>query len=163
MICRRLPVVVAAALLSGCATIVGGGTSQRVTFNAAPSGATVTVKSSSGIQMAQTNAPATVRLPRKNEYQVEIAVPGYRTQTLALTQGLNGWVWGNLLIGWIPGFIVDFASGSAKKLEPSVVSVNLQTAAAEGGAPQALAVVRLQDDAGRLVRTVSLPLVPVTH
>src|SRR5215204_545131 len=80
------------SLASGCASIAGGGSNQPVSFSSTPAGATFTVKSSSGIQMAQGTTPSTVRLPRKNEYQVEITVPGYKPQTLALTKGLNGWV-----------------------------------------------------------------------
>jgi hypothetical protein len=68
------------------------------------------------------------RLPRKNEYNIEITLDGYQPQTLALARGINGWVFGNLFVGWIVGFIVDFASGSAYKLEPAVVSVWLVSA-----------------------------------
>ena len=64
-------------------------------------------------QMASGTTPQMVRLPRKNEYQIEFAVPGYRSQSVALTKGVNGWVFGNFLIGWIPGLIIDFVTGSA--------------------------------------------------
>jgi hypothetical protein len=55
-------------------------------------GATFAVKSSSGIVMSQGKGPQTIRLPRRNEYQIEVAAPGYQGQSLALTKGLNGWV-----------------------------------------------------------------------
>ena len=51
--------------------------------------------------MASGATPQTIKLPRKNEYQIEFKVPGYNSQSVPLTKGLNGWVWGNLLIGWI--------------------------------------------------------------
>lgn len=146
---------------SGCATIVGGGTSQPLALSSTPDGATFVVKSSSGIQMAQGTTPQTVRLPRKNEYQVEITLPGYKPQTLAIAQGLNGWIWGNLFIGWIPGLIIDFAGGAAKKLEPRQIQVSLQTAQLPSGADQAVAVVHLLDDNGKVVREVKMPLLPV--
>jgi hypothetical protein len=148
-------------LASGCATIAGGGTSQPVAFSSTPAGATFTVKSSSGIQMAQGTTPSTVRLPRKNEYQVEITVPGFKPQTLAITKGLNGWVWGNLFIGWVPGFIIDFAGGAASKLEPALIQVSMQSAQGPSGYDEAVAVVHLLNDAGGLIREVKLPLTPV--
>ena len=67
-----------------------------------------------------------IRLPRKNEYQLRLEVPGYRPQTVALTRGTNGWIFGNLVVGWLLGFAIDFATGSAYKLEPSLVQVTMQ-------------------------------------
>lgn len=113
--------------LSACATIVGGGSRQNVTINTGAQTSFV-VKSSSGIQMAQGSGGQTISLPRRHEYQVDVTAPGYSTQTVALSKSLNGWFWGNFIIGWIPGFIVDFATGAAYKLEPSTVTVVTQKA-----------------------------------
>ena len=147
--------------MTGCAAIAGGGTSQAVSLSSEPSGAKFTIKSSSGIQMVQGTTPSTVRLPRKNEYQIEIALDGYRPQTLALTKALNGWVWGNILFGWIVGFIVDFASGSANKLEPAIVQVNLETAYLQNGQEAPIAVVRLLDTAGKVLEEQTVELEPI--
>ena len=76
-----------AVLVSSCATILGGGTTQPVSVVSEPAGATFTVKSSSGLQMASGKTPQTITLPRKNEYQVEFSVPGYQTQSVALAAG----------------------------------------------------------------------------
>jgi hypothetical protein len=146
--------------LPGCATLVGGGPSQPVSLNSTPAGASFTVKSSSGIQMAAGTTPQTLRLPRKNEYQIDFTVPGYKTQSVALTKGTNGWIWGNLLIGWIVGFIVDFATGSAYKLEPSQVQVSLVREVDGSGLEQVYGVVRQLDDAGRIVSEQRVRLVP---
>src|SRR5688500_16257916 len=103
----RLPLAAVATLItSACATIAGGGTSQGVSVSSEPAGASFVVKSSSGLQMASGATPQTIKLPRKNEYQIEFKVPGYNSQSVPLTKGLNGWVWGNLIIGWVPGFII---------------------------------------------------------
>lgn len=145
--------VVAVAVLStfglnGCAAILGGGSSQGVHISAMPTNATYSIKSSSGLAMGSGVVPNQVRLPRKNEYQIDIAADGFKTQTIVITKSLNGWVWGNLLIGWIVGFIIDFASGAAYKLEPSIVSVNLEAALLDDGREATFAVVTLQDDEG---------------
>jgi len=110
-------------VLGGCATIVGGGSKQAVSFRSTPNGATFTIQSSSGLQMGEGTTPGTLILPRKNEYQIEISLNGYHTQTTVLTKSINGWVWGNILF-W-PGFIVDFATGSGHKLEPDTVQVTM--------------------------------------
>jgi hypothetical protein len=100
--------------------------------------------------------PASVRLPRKNEYQIHITLDGYETQTVALSRGTNGWIWGNLVVGWIVGFIVDFATGAAYKLEPAIVNVTLERA------DQMVAIVQFLDGDQKLIREERRLLVP-TH
>lgn len=110
--------------------------------------------------MAAGTTPQTIVLPRKNEYQIDLTIPGYRTQTAVLTKGLNGWVFVNLLF-W-PGAIVDFVTGAASKLEPTYVQVSLQTAQGpSSGAPTAFAVVRFLDKNSVLVGQQRLPLEPL--
>ena len=147
---------------SGCASILGGGTSQPVSMVSLPTSATFTVRSSSGIQMAQGQTPQSISLPRRNEYQIEVAAKGFQTQTVALTRGLNGWVWGNFLVGWIIGFAVDFIDGAAYKLEPALVAVSLVQIKADNGTPGTGALVELRSQSGRLIRRMRVPLVPVT-
>jgi hypothetical protein len=146
---------------AACATLVGGGTKQPVGISSSPTGASFAIKSSSGLQMAVGKTPQTVVLPRKNEYQIEFTVPGYRTQSMALTKGLNGWVFGNLIIGWIPGFIIDFATGSASKLEPSQIQVNLERGTAgtddEG---KVFGVVKQLDAKGHVMSEQRVELTP---
>jgi len=144
---------------NGCAAIAGGGTSQAVSISSIPDGAHFVVKSSSGLQMAAGDTPQTVRLPRKNEYQIEISVDGYKSQSVVLTKSLNGWIWGNLLIGWLIGFIVDFASGAAYKLEPAQVQVTLQTASAHGS-NDVFALVQFMADNGEVVASKLVELEP---
>jgi hypothetical protein len=110
--------------------------------------------------MASGSTPQTIKLPRKNEYQIEFAVPGYRSQSVPLTKGLNGWVWGNLLIGWVPGFIIDFASGSAHKLEPAIVQVTLQRGVAGADADKLFGVIKQLDASGRVINEQLVELQP---
>lgn len=146
---------------TACATLVGGGSSQGVSVSSEPSGASFTVKSASGMQMASGTTPQMISLPRKNEYSIEFAVPGYRSQSVALTKGVNGWVFGNFIIGWIPGLIIDFVTGSANKLEPAMVQVALQRGVAEGEAGKLFGVVRQVDASGHVVSEKRVELEPV--
>lgn len=141
--------------LGGCATIAGGGSSQPITLQGTPSEATYTIHSSSGIQMSSGTLPTTVSLPRKNEYQIDVALDGYETQTTSLSRGTNGWVWGNLVFGWIVGFIVDFATGSAYKLQPAVVNVTLDRG------DEVVAVLELLSDDGSVITTERLTMKPL--
>lgn len=145
---------------TGCATIVGGGSSQAVAIRSNPASATFVVTSSSGIQMAQGQTPQTIRLPRKNEYQIEFTAEGYQPQKIALTRGTNGWIWGNLLVGWILGFVVDFASGSAYKVQPALVEITLVQSRTTTGRVETNAVIRLMDDDGQLIRSIEVPMIP---
>lgn len=151
----RIVVLALALTLSGCATLVGGGSSQAVSMTATPSEARYSIRSSSGIQMSSGALPASVSLPRKNEYQLDVSLDGYETQTVAITRGTNGWIWGNLIFGWIVGFIIDFATGSAYKLEPSVVDVELERG------QELVAVVRFLNQDRRVLQESRLVMVPL--
>lgn len=140
--------------LTGCATLLGGGSSQAVTVEATPSEARYAIQSSSGIEMSAGDIPASVSLPRKNEYQVDISLDGYETRTVAITRGTNGWIWGNLVFGWIVGFIVDFATGSAYKLEPAVVNVTLERG------DEVYAVVQFLNEDRELIHEERVKMVP---
>lgn len=109
--------------------------------------------------MASGQTPQTIRLPRKNEYQIEFTSPGFQPQKIALTKGTNGWIWGNLLVGWIVGFAVDFATGSAYKLEPALVQITLVETRTTAGLVETEAVIRMLDDRGKLIREMSVPMV----
>ena len=156
----KLKAVIAVLLLAGltgCATILGGGSNQSVTIQATPSGASYSILSSSGLQMRQGTTPATITLPRKNEYQIEISLDGYHPQTTVLTRGTNGWIWGNLVVGWLVGFGVDFLTGSAYKLEPAFVQISLQEVGDE-----MFVIVELFDDSRRKIDERHLRMIP-TH
>ena len=147
--------------LPACASILGGGTSQSINLQATPSDASFVVKSSSGIEMSSGSGNQSVRLPRKNEYQIELRAPGYQSKNVAITKSLNGWVWGNLVVGWVVGFAIDFIGGAAYKLEPSLVSVSLDKPRGDDGA--ATAHIYLMDDKGRLIREVRTEMLPAAR
>jgi hypothetical protein len=157
----RLPLLAVATIATtACATLVGGGSNQGVSISSEPSGASFTVKSASGMQMASGTTPQMIQLPRKNEYSIEFSVPGYRSQSVALTKGVNGWVFGNFIIGWIPGLIIDFVTGSANKLEPALVQVALQRGVADGEVGKLFGVVKQLDASGHVVSEKRVELQP---
>jgi hypothetical protein len=144
---------------TGCATILGGGSTQAVSIRSDPAGSTFVVRSSSGLQMSSGTSPQQITLARKNEYEIEFSSPGYQTQRLSLLKGLNGWVWLNLVGGGILGGVIDVVSGAAWKLEPSIVDMKMVKAAGRDDG-YAEMQVRMYDKKGALIRELTLPMVP---
>ena len=79
----------------------------------------------------------------------------------SITKSLNGWVWGNLLVGCVVGFAIDFIGGAAYILEPSLVSVSLDKPRGDDAA--ATAHIYLKDEKGRLLREITTELPPAAR
>jgi uncharacterized protein YceK len=106
-------------VIAGCATIMTG-TKQQVGFSSTPSGGSVMVDNSEkGV------TPVVLKLSRKSNHTVKIAVPGYKPYEMTITRGTNGWVWGNLVFGGLIGLVVDAISGGIYKLKPGQVEAVL--------------------------------------
>lgn len=134
MLAIALPMV-----FSSCATIFGK-SSYPVSINSNPSGATVSITDKKSKEVFKGQTPATVTLKSgagffsKAEYQVKISSTGYAEQVIPVNFKLNGWYFGNLLIGGVLGMlIVDPATGAMWKLDtpPINVTLNKSTASAE--------------------------------
>lgn len=107
-------------LTQSCASIVSG-KGQEVTFTSVPDGATVTV---SGRTLGKT--PITLRMDRDTKQSVTFEKEGYKPQTLPLTTTLNGWFWGNIVLGGFFGSTTDGISGAMHEYSPSQYNVSLQ-------------------------------------
>jgi len=106
----------------GCATIVKG-RYQEVTINSNPPGASFEVDGLSGV------TPAAVPLERKlRQHTVTISKPGYETAQVQIGRDLNPWTAGNViwgLFGLPVGVGIDLISGSAYKIDPDYVQLDL--------------------------------------
>lgn len=115
--------VLLALVATGCATFARGST-QSLTIDSLPGGATVSLSNGE-----RCSTPCTLKLKRKYPVAVELCKPGYR-QALAQVRSQVGGAGaaglaGNMLIGGLIGAGVDAASGAAKDLNPNVVAVLL--------------------------------------
>lgn len=116
---NSIGVLVGAALLSGCATIMNGDM-VNVPVYTTPSGATVVING------ATYTSPTTVMAPRgKGDFKLHIEKEGYEPVDIMLTQSADGWLWGNVIFGGLIGLAVDFITGDAYDLDPELVSANL--------------------------------------
>lgn len=140
-----------------CATIVKG-TKQEISVSSNPSQADLKIMATGGIEVYNGKTPATVKLARKNEYDVLIYMEGYKEEKVHISKGFNGWYLGNLICGGVIGLIVDAANGAMYKLEPDVVNVSLATALNGDGTKEYYAFFRALDSEGQL-RTLLIPLV----
>lgn len=134
---------------SGCASIASG-TDQNITVTAVPQ-ATIEIASFEAGQLYYSGgSPAIVVLPRNRTYTVLVRASGYRDVSFSIGRRLNGWYFGNILVGWIAGFIIDALTGAMWKLEPAVISVTLEHVTNQD--TSALAVVcTIEGYAGRAV------------
>jgi hypothetical protein len=143
--------------LGSCATIVSG-TDQAVNVQTQPVSADVVITANTGIVFYDGQAPATVNLPRKNEYTVTVSMDGYEDRTVPITQGFNAWVVGNLLCGGIPRGVIDLITGAFYELEPSQVSIELRQAY-NGNTSTVFLVFNAVDEQGQL-RSMVVPMIP---
>ncbi len=110
-------VTITGLVTSGCATIVHG-TKQDVYVTSNPSGAVVRM------QGIATTTPGVLTLDRKHErYVLVFEKEGYQPVEIKLRRTIDGWFFGNLLIGGLVGIVIDFVNGSAYKLTPGEVDV----------------------------------------
>jgi hypothetical protein len=113
------------SLLTGCATIFSG-EPQSLTLNSDPSGA----RYQYGPYAGQT--PDTIAAARDSLAHVAVfKLAGYEEKTVPVQTGIQGVTWVNILF-W-PGFIVDFATGNAYKVETPVINATLTREAAPSG------------------------------
>lgn len=112
----------------GCATIVSG-TTSKVTVSSNPP-AYVVIKDRHGKEVAATQTPSQIELRRgffrPAHYTAVVEAPGYVPKKIDMKYEFNGWSMGNILIGGIPGLIIDDATGAMFTPEHEMYSVNLR-------------------------------------
>jgi hypothetical protein len=120
-----------ALLLSGCASIFSGST-QSVTVNSEPAGAAVTVLNGAGNQVHSGTTPATFQLTRgkgyfrSENYTISLQKDGFAAKEINVTGNINGWYFGNILIGGLIGMLaVDPLTGAMYSF-PDNVSAQLE-------------------------------------
>ncbi|MCY4160250.1 MAG: hypothetical protein OXE77_00105 [Flavobacteriaceae bacterium] len=57
---------------------------------------------------------------------ISLKADGYETKTFALTQSFDGNFLWNLLLGEIPGMIIDLATGAVNKFDQTTFSFDLE-------------------------------------
>ena len=121
-------------LISSCASIVSK-SNWPVTINSHPSGAAISITNKKGEEVYKGSTPANLMLKSgagffgKQSYKITFQLSGYDTRVIPVECKMNGWYWGNILLGGIIGMlIVDPATGAMYKLETDAISQDLTKA-----------------------------------
>ena len=107
---RLVPLLAAAILVSGCATMMNGPT-QAVRVKSQPAGARVVVD---GCETGVT--PLTVRLSRMGSHRVRVELDGYEPYEVPLVKRASRNIEGNILVGFAP-VVVDVLTGAVFELD----------------------------------------------
>lgn len=109
----------AAIAFAACATIITGAPDDfRVTSD--PFGARIYVDDEPrGV------TPSVVGLGL-GRHTVRVEMRGYKPYETTVRKGINGWFFGNILIGGVIGMIIDASTGAICVIEPSSVHAQLQ-------------------------------------
>ncbi len=112
---------VAASGLGACASIAHGN-KQDVAISSVPAGAKVTVDN-----LERGTTPVVAKLTRKDVHVVRVEMAGYKPFEATLRHKVDGWFWGNILIGGLIGIGIDAIDGAMYKLSPDQVSAALES------------------------------------
>ncbi len=126
-IALAISIVVFMVLLTSCATIVSD-SNYPVTISSDPQDAKITITDNSNRVVYVGNTPANVTLEAgdgffsKASYTFKFEKDGYEPSIYTLTSTIDGWYWGNIMLGGLLGMlIIDPMSGAMWKLDPTVV------------------------------------------
>ena len=118
-----LVIITISAFLSGCASIVSK-TKWPLAVDSKPEGVHVSITNRSGKEVFAGKTPVVTTLKSgssffgKESYTVALTYKGTETRKINVECKLNGWYFGNLLIGGLIGMlIVDPATGAMYRLE----------------------------------------------
>jgi uncharacterized protein YceK len=118
------------AILSGCSSIVSK-SDYPVSINSAPDGANFTITNKDGQKVQNGVTPSTVSLKasrgyfKGETYSVVLNKDGFTSATYQISSSVDGWYFGNILLGGLIGMlIVDPATGAMYSL-PDRVDVSL--------------------------------------
>ncbi len=130
---RLLPAaLIAAALTSGCATILGGGPSEfGVNVEEPRQDLEVRLEGIQNGEMIIQRVPEfTVPLSRGSDYKVTVRSPLYQTQEIRIGRSIRGAFWGNfLLLPLFPiGMGVDALTSNMWEHTPQKITVRLERA-----------------------------------
>lgn len=124
-------VVAAIALSTGCSSIVSKA-DYPVNIQSIPENANFTITNKAGNQIHKGTTPETVNLKAgegyfsSEEYTISVTKLGFKTQDYVLKTSIDGWYFGNLLIGGLIGMlIVDPITGAMYSLpEKATIQLN---------------------------------------
>ncbi|WOT03992.1 hypothetical protein [Shewanella youngdeokensis] len=127
---KILVIALSAIIMSGCSSIVSK-SDYAVTINSNPGGSSFVITNRAGQKVESGVTPSTVTLKssagyfKGETYTVVLNKEGFSEKTYTLTSSVDGWYFGNILLGGLIGMlIVDPATGAMYNL-PERVDISL--------------------------------------
>jgi hypothetical protein len=96
-----------------------------------PPGAYVVVQDDANQEVASLRTPGVAKLRRNRKflmparYTATIESPGYQTAKVPIRSTANPWILANIVVGGIPGLVVDGATGALYQPKPSRIQQDL--------------------------------------
>ena len=140
--------------LSSCASLFTS-TKYDVRFQSDPSNADIVITDTKkGHDVFIGKTPAIISLKSsagffsKANYSVKISFPGYEPYETTISANIEGWYFGNILLGGLIGMlIIDPATGAMWKIDREIVTVRLVPEASNmKQALQILSIDQIPDD-----------------
>ncbi|MBL4561646.1 MAG: hypothetical protein JKX79_11760 [Labilibaculum sp.] len=129
-------------LFNGCASILST-SSYPVSIVTDPDDAKITITNKKGHNVFNGKSPANIILDTragffsKESYSVNIQKEGYQPVITSIECKLDGWYWGNILIGGLVGMlIVDPLSGAMWKFDSPNISRTLNKNSNDNVSPE---------------------------
>lgn len=147
-------------LITGCASIFSGGPSW-LSVETNPSNVQIKLY---GIQNGETitkTTPCRVELNRNSDYKVVVETPHYKSDEVIIRRKIQGWFWGNILLGGIVGMVIDGASGNIWDHNQHLLTMDLQKISSVDVAPDVVSLnvpVQLISENSSEIKLVYLPI-----
>lgn len=148
---KIIPIYLATILSAGCASIVARNV-YPVHINSTPLGARISITNSTGIEVYEGVTPAVVNLKssegffKRATYSVTFIKEGYEDVEAQIRSKLNGWYFGNILLGVVPGMlIVDPVTGAMYKIDNDYIMEPLTPFPSYSSGESALRIYELDE------------------
>lgn len=118
--------VALSVLSSSCASIFTK-SNQEIQFKGIPGTVVIDKKKNKPIAEIASNGFATAKIRKQLKgKELQATLDGYIPGDYMLNTKIQGWFWGNILLGGIPGMAIDAATGKMMKYKTDMLDVTLQ-------------------------------------
>ena len=129
-------------MTSGCATIVSR-SRYPVSINSTPNNASIKITNKKGKEIFSGYTPAFVELKSgagfftNAKYKLTFSSPGHSDKIVQINSTINGWYFGNLMLGGILGMlIIDPATGAMWRINTKFLNETLTPLSTSSAEPE---------------------------